>query len=325
MKHFDVVTIGAATQDTYLSSSAFHVLRNSRASSGKIESFAFGGKIPLGQYSSETGGGATNAAATFKRLGCTVSVLSVCGDDPAGVFVRKELRKEHIDTSHIHVVKKGKTTTSLIFLAKNGERTILVYRGVSRHFKKLQKNIKTLSADWMYVSSLGGDLQTMSVIATRAKKGISLAWNPGASELRAGLKKLKPLLSASSVVLLNWEEALQLFSEKTESGLHQAAQKHLIPILIVTKGETGSVTFVGKKKYVVHIKKVKARDTTGAGDSFGSAFVAGLFTHPGDFKYALTLASANSMANVLVPGAKHGLLNSQHFSKFKSRIKVIGL
>jgi sugar/nucleoside kinase (ribokinase family) len=53
----------------------------------------------------------------------------------------------------------------------------------------------------------------------------------------------------------------------------------------------------------------KVASTLGAGDAFGSTFVAGLMRHEGDLAAALREASINAASVVSVFGAKRGLLD----------------
>ena len=60
--------------------------------------------------------------------------------------------------------------------------------------------------------------------------------------------------------------------------------------------------------YRIIIKPIRAVDATGAGDSFGSGFLAGLIRWRGDIKRAVALAVNNSAADIRQIGAKHGAL-----------------
>jgi len=64
---YDVITIGTATQDVFLKSRDFKVLKDERFITGQAECFALGAKIEVPDIFFTTGGGATNAAVTFAR------------------------------------------------------------------------------------------------------------------------------------------------------------------------------------------------------------------------------------------------------------------
>jgi sugar/nucleoside kinase (ribokinase family) len=86
-------------------------------------------------------------------------------------------------------------------------------------------------------------------------------------------------------------------------------------IIIVTNGARGSLFTDRKKHFRVSILPVKAMDTTGAGDAFGSGFLAGYLRYRGNLLKAITLASENAASDVTKIGAKHGLLSkNQRFN-----------
>jgi len=298
-------------------------MANSKSTRGKSQCFPFGTKILLKDFYLEVGGGATNAAATFRRFGWTASVISRCGDDPSGQFVIEELKREKIDTTHIQVAQNKKTEYSLIFLNKNGERTIFVYSGVAQNFGPLRNSVLETSAKWFYATSLGGNISIASSVMQSKQRGINIAWNPGRADLLLPQRVLYRLLKNVDVLLLNREEAGVLFGSTNISVIRERCGRHQIPVCVITDAEHGSWLFSGSLTMRSKIKKVRAQDTTGAGDAFGSGFIAGLLRQPGDFKYAMYVASANAMSVVQKVGAKHGLMSPKLLHTLKSRIQII--
>jgi len=92
-------------------------------------------------------------------------------------------------------------------------------------------------------------------------------------------------------------------------------------IIIITKGKDGAVCFDHDFFYQIPAQKVKVVDATGAGDSFGSGFIAGLIKTENNEK-ALVLAMSNAIANIKAVGANQGLLGSKQ-SLLKIKIKKI--
>jgi sugar/nucleoside kinase (ribokinase family) len=316
----DVITIGSAFQDLYLFSKNFHLIKDKNSPTGEDECFALGSKIEVEKILREVGGGATNTAATFANLGLKVACVVKVGDDPAGDEIINALKKYKIDPQFIIRDPHNQTALSIFFLAKTGERTILVYRGASADFHEQLIPWQKMKAKWYYVSSLGGNLKFLEHAINHAKKQkAKIALNPGKLEL-AKAKKLLPIIKKADVVLLNREEAELLFKLKGEK-LIKKISGWCCGIFVMTDGENGSWAITPKVTWQIKIKPVKAADTTGAGDAYGSAFVAGLLKKPGNLEYALKLASTNSAAEVKILGAKKGLMNlrTSLLSSFKVR------
>lgn len=315
---YDVITIGSATQDVYVFSKKFRVLKDSRAVTGEVECFTFGTKIELDDILFEIGGGATNTAYTFSLQGLKVACLARIGKDGAGEEVQKFLKSAKI-TDLLVLDKQQRTAHSVVFLAKNGERTILVYRGAAYSFKTSDVQLKKIrNTKWLYITSLAGNLSLLEKIINFSKKqSIKIALNPGKLEIRANKQRLTRILRRVDLLLLNHEEAVEINRRvyTDNKGLLNDLQQLCGGMVVVTEGSKGSLMAVDNNFYRVIIKPIKAVDTTGAGDAFGSGFLAGYLKSRGDPIKALKLASNNATAVVKKIGAKHGLLSKRESSR----------
>lgn len=309
---YDIITIGSAIQDVYLFSKKFKLLRDSRVVTGEMECFAFGTKIELDDILFEIGGGATNTAYTFARQGLKVACLTKVGRDGAGEEVKKVLKLARISTDLVVTDKKNRTAHSVIFLAANGERTILVYRGASHDFRLADVNLKKLKdTKWLYITSIAGNVKLLKRIVDFAYKNkIRVALNPGKMELQRGFKKLAPIFRKLDILFLNREEVADILRRtfSDENGIIRDAHTLGSRITVVTEAEKGALVFEGKHVYRVGIHPLRAVDTTGAGDAYGSGFVTG-YIKKKDIQYAIKLAAANAAGEVMKIGAKQGLIN----------------
>jgi sugar/nucleoside kinase (ribokinase family) len=208
------------------------------------------------------------------------------------------------------VAKKLRTAFSIILLAGDGERTILVYRGAAEQLSAKAIPWKTLKAKWFYISSVGGDLSLMhKLIAHADKHKIKVAWNPGSKELKQGYAALAPLIEKVDIFNLNKEEAALLAGTKPSDIKATIAKLHKLPrkVLVVTDGKEGSYATVGGKTWHSGIIDVPRINVTGAGDSFGSGMVAGLLKKD-DIPYAMAVGTWNATGVVQQMGAKKGLI-----------------
>lgn len=316
-----IIAIGAATQDVFVTGKALTAKRDVRTKS-YVEQFPLGAKIELDNVFYDTGGGATNAAVTFARQGLNSSFLGKIGHDPAGTEILRVLQREGIATDHVNTDTKLGTGYSVLLLAPNGERTILVYRGASHSLSAKEFNIKNLRADWFYISALAGNLDLLKKLVSHAKKhGIRVAYNPGSAELKQA-KKLKGIINGIEVLLANKEEMKLLFGGEMPPAILTEASRHA-QFVVMTDGPGGTHATDGFQYYQAGIyQKVKVVDRTGAGDAFGSGFVAAL-ARGMDMVAAISLASANSTAVVQKIGAKPGILRTDRIKKMKVSIKPL--
>jgi ribokinase len=303
-----LIAIGAAVQDVFLQGSIFKAHRDHHDGHDMVQEFQLGTKKEIDNVIYSTGGGATNAAVTFARLGLNSGYMGIVGADIAGQAVLDDLHCEGVDTSLVKVSKTSGTGYSTLLLAPNGERTVLTYRGASKHYGFTTKDFNEQIADWFYVSSLSGDIKTLQQVVAYAKHhNIKVAVNPGSGELSHTVE-FKALLPDITILSLNKEEMQKLFHGETSEELIRKAAIH-VPIAIITDGPHGSTACDR-----VHIYKagmyedIPVFDRTGAGDAFSSGFVAQIAKGQ-SMVTAITYASANSTAVVSKIGAKAGILH----------------
>ena len=319
---YDVITIGAATQDVFLLSDGFHLML-SPTMKRMCECFPLGEKINVEHVDFETGGGATNSAATFRNLGFKVAVAARTGDDSAGDFIRKDLAVRDIRRQFIRIVKGGASGYAAILLTPHGDRTALVQRGVSASFTASDIPWNALRARWLYVTSLGGNLKLLKrLFAAACARGIQIAFNPGMQELKFGLKDVRAHCSAAHILLLNCDEASHLAQgEGNVQRLRRCLHTHRQNAVVVTDGERGAYYWDSRLFLHARARPVKVVNSTGAGDAFGSGFISGILRWR-DPVHALQLATLNAAGTIQEMGAKRGLLTRWPTLGELGRIKV---
>ncbi len=315
----DIITIGSAIQDIYVFSNKFSVHADPRKTSGKSEFFEFGTKIELDDIFIGVGGGASNAAFTFKNQGFRTACIARIGNDGTGADVRKRIKNYGIKDIFI-VDKKCRTGRGVFFLGRSGEKTVLVYRGATNNFKTSEiKDSYIKNTKWLYLTSLGGNISTIEKITKLSGKfGKKFMINPGKREIIKHKKRLIKVLKKAKIILLNREEASLLTGRAFGNikGILEEMMKNCPDsVVLVTEGKNGIYMAVDNEVSHVIIKPVKCIDMTGAGDAFGSGFLAGYIKSRGSIDSALDLGIRNSASVIRKIGAKNGLLPKTKVSK----------
>jgi sugar/nucleoside kinase (ribokinase family) len=322
---FDVITVGAATRDVFVRSSALDVHESHTPPFAFETCFPTGAKIDIEELLFETGGGATNAAATFARLGFKVAAVCSVGDDSSGRDILDALAKDGISPEFVQKVTGAQTGSSIIVLAGSGERTILVHRGAARKLEAAKISWKDVASRWLYITSLGGDMKILDRTLDHAEKaGIKVAWNPGNAELKLGLAELEPRIRRVDVFNLNREEASLLTGVEVKdlNGIVGTLSGLPKRVLLVTDGPNGAYAAEtdGKAWHCDSIE-VPRVNTTGAGDAFGSGFVAGLIKK-NDIRYGMAVGIWNAVGCIQITGAKNGLLEKFPTEKEIKQVKI---
>ena len=287
-----------------------------------------------------TGGGATNAAATFGNQGLRTAVICKIGSDPGGEAAIKEIKERFgIDVKFIQKGKDKATAYAIILRCgegKKGDRIILVHRGVSEYLEfsniPLDKCLKT---KWLYLAPLGGENFKLfePIVNEAVKRGVKIAVDPSKDQIKMGLDKLKPILKNIDILKLNREEGSYLTGVDVKNifGIAKAISGMVKSLAVVTDGPNGLVACDRESFYQAGVYPEKTyADRTGAGDAFGSGFVSSLIldeknpsTSSGqqvgttcwDIERAIKFGTANATAVVEELGAKNGLLMKGDFEK----------
>lgn len=307
---YDVITFGAATRDIFVRSQAMEIQESGLPDHHVDACFPLGAKIDIQEMIFETGGGATNAAVTFGRLGWKVACVTSVGRDTVARDISEAIKKDNVPSIFFQEDPKLPTGASVIILSGSGERTILVQRGASSAINARRIPWPKLKAKWFYCSSFGGDLALLKKVMAQAKKvGARVAWNPGNKELARGFAALEPLIRQADVFNLNKEEAADLAHLPPSDLAGIIAKLKSLPrrVLVVTDGKNGAYASDAHGTWLAGIVDVPRINVTGAGDSFGSGLVAGLLKQD-DIRYALAVATWNATGVVQQMGAKRGLL-----------------
>lgn len=317
---FDVVAIGSATRDNFLEGD-FKIVPYPKTDSGKALILPFGEKIGAKRAYFTIGGNSANASVTFARQGFKTAIAALVGKDVSGEELKRRLHEEGINTSFIK--QSSAPTAYSVLLLEGGERTIISCPGASRDFSLDDVELHKLSAKWWYVSLPGDSYRSLGKLISASKKmGVKVALNPTMRHITKGRKELLASLKHLSFLVMNESEAAALtgvsFAKKGE--VFRKLDNMMPGIMAITDGPKGVTVSDNKFIYRAGIfKERKLVDRTGAGDAFGSGFVAGLMRRnsgiysPEDIEYAIRLASANSTAKVEMIGATEGLLTRRKF------------
>lgn len=317
---FDVIALGSAVIDVFLNTEAglFGTHKN-----GSI-TVPFGSKVIIKEIRFNTGGGGTNTAVSFARMGLKTAFIGNLSGNKQADFILNELKLERVDTSM--VIKRGfMSGYSAVLDARGHDRTILAYKGSNNDIKVKDIDFKKLKqTKWVYMTSMMGDAYKTSekVAEFCGKNKIKLMFNPSSYLAKQGAVALKKLLKNCSILVYNKEEAAEMVGEGSISSLLEKTKKTGPEIVIITDGEKGSHTFDGKNYYFMKGSDKPVIETTGAGDSFGSGFLAAYIRTKGDIAESLKIAQVNAASVITHHGAKNNLLTWGEAIKKAKKIKV---
>ncbi len=326
---YDVITVGSNTLDVFVLTDAKLVRIHKPGTKKKDDelclAYPLGAKILITNLDFQIGGGGTNTAASFKKLGHKTAYLGKIGHDENGVKILHELNKLDIDFIGAFGKESG---YSVILDSKAHDRTILTHKGSNDNFKYKEVNKKKLRTKWFYFSSMmSSSLELLKSLARLAKKNkIKLAFNPSEYLVIKGKKELKPVLDATNLLIFNKEEATLLSKKKKLEESFKDLKKLIKPegIVIITDGPRGVYLYDGEKMMHVYPTKVKLLETTGAGDAFASGFTSAVINNE-TIEVALRTGMIQAESVIQCRGAKNKLLSKREMQKAlkKDKRKII--
>lgn len=345
----EILTLGGATQDIFIHYEDAQTVEFCNQHEKK--SFLLlqeGAKIEINKIRYSTGGGATNSAVSFKRLGFTVSAFFKIGTDSQGITIVQALKKEGISVADCVIDQHVETGISYIIPSFRGDRTVLAFRGANTHIKQQEVPFDSFKKySYLYITSLSGDSSHLLLPITQEAKrvGAQVANNPGISQLTSGAETLCQSLPFIDILILNRDEARQFMVSllQKDKTLHESLTqiKHVAltkapsllcdlftyentcfslihffkesrgrgpKTIVVTNGSEGVYVCSGKTIYFHPSLPVKLVSTLGAGDAFGSGFIAGLALFD-SVEQAVRTGIVNSSSVIMHVDAKEGLLH----------------
>lgn len=309
----DVLTIGSATVDHFLTIEQ------------SFSSMKAGDKILVTHQETHSGGGATNAAAALAKLGLKVKTLTKLGNDHDAEFILRELKQYGVENLCSKRSKHHTDSATLISSRQDKNRVIFVFKEASRDLSLADCEITTLNTKWIYLGSLmGKSLGVAKKIVQEAKrKNISILFNPSLYLAQKGKGYLKQILSATTILVLNKEEAQALLGTRNKEMilLLQNLQKTGPQIVIITDGKKRMYALDGKTMYSLLPPTVRIVDTAGAGDAFTAGFLAGMIKKY-SFEDSLRLGQVNASSVIQHIGCKNKLLTEEEARKLMGKFKI---
>lgn len=298
-----ILVVGSANVDFILRIPRFH--NAGETITGEDAVTAFGGK-------------GANQAMAAKRLGGAVTFLAAVGGDAQGKAYRKYLVRSGFRSKFLLTERKKPTGMALIEIAPGGENRIIVSPGANgalspRHLNKAGRAWEGVG---VFVTQLESPLETVEAgLVAAKKKGILTILNPApAGSLTSRILSMVDFLAP------NETEAQEITGVKIkgEEGLSKAASALLrrgVKNVVITLGEQGAYFKNRHEEIRVEAFRVKAVDTTAAGDAFVGTLAWGL-AQERDMEDVLIWANAAGALTAIRLGAQPSLPTIAEVRKF---------
>ena len=237
-------------------------------------------------FQPKVGGAPANVCGAYVKLGGEASLITQLGQDPFGDKIVEEFTKAGIDCGYVKRTAKANTSLAFVALKNDGNREFSFYRKPGADMLLEAGDVRP---EWF---ADAGVLHFCSVslgdfpMKAAHRKAVEYAQEAGAiisfdPNLRLALwedvQALKQVIlefAPLAHVLTVSDEELEFITGKTD--IREALPQLLTgntKLVIYTRGSEGAEAFTARTSIYAASKKVKAADTTGAGDGFIGSFL----------------------------------------------------
>lgn len=270
-----------------------------------------GETISADSIEKRAGGKGLNQSIALAKISDELHHAGNIGSD--GKFLLDEMKANKVDISLVKTSKK-ETGNAIIQVDYKGENSIILFKGAN--FDNSKEYIDQVLGKFGEndILLLQNEINLLPYIVDRAyDRGMKIALNP--SPITEQLKNID--LNKIDLLLVNEIEAKTLANvDKVEKGIDFFRANYPDLKIVMTLGAKGSV-YIDREKIIRQDSyKVKAIDSTGAGDTFTGYFL-GYFYKGHSLEESLEIASKAAALSVSKKGASISIPSHKEVLSFK--------
>lgn len=270
-----------------------------------------GEELRTRRFVATVGGGAVITAVAASRLGLRTTVISALGPDAV-----TRLRKEGVGV--VNLLERGESPAVSVAISTRSDRSFVTFDGVNDRLER------RLSGRWRRTRELSApsDLRNFRfvhfafaprncshwarIVERLRAMGFVTSWDFGWHEDLVDRRGFQALAASVDYLFLNEQEAAMYARSRTLRSAIAVWRRDRPRPTIIKLGASGSRWIAPDRDLRVPVRARTPVDTTGAGDAFNGAFLAGL-ARGLSARRCLQLANRVGAASTTKPGGLDGL------------------
>lgn len=285
----------------------------------QVPSFPRPGETLHGRnYQVIPGGKGANQAVAAARLKADTGFIACVGDDAFGINIRENFKMDNIDIGAVKMQPNCPTGIAMIQVSDSGENSICISAEANAKLtaEAIEPDLERIrQADYLLMqleTPLCG-IEKAAQVAKQAQTTVIL--NPAPAKALSD-----KLLSCIDIITPNETEAevltgIEVTDDVTAQKAANALHNKGIDTVLITLGAKGVWLSVGGQGELIAGFRVKATDTTAAGDTFNGALVTGLLEQL-PLKSAIKFAHAAAAISVTRFGAQTSIPSREEVDAF---------
>ncbi|MBQ8371872.1 MAG: carbohydrate kinase family protein [Clostridia bacterium] len=262
------------------------------------------------------GGNAMTAAVNLSKMGVSSAIIGKVGSDMFGDFLRSRLASSGVDTRGLATDFEVQTSVSVVLNSEDGERSFLHCVGTNGTFSVKDVDWSVVEeCDLIFVTgtylldTFDGE-ETVEFLKKCKEMGkttfLDVCWD---AKGRWG-EVLNPAMPYLDFLMPSIDEAVRIAGESEPDRIADVFMARGAKNVVIKLGKRGSyLRLAGEasgREFPAVGKNIRAVDTTGAGDSFCSGFLAA-YSRGESPEKCIEIANATGALCVTAKGATTGI------------------
>jgi len=226
-----------------------------------------------------SGGSVANSIVGLSQLGNKVGFIGKVNEDNLGNKYEEGLKKEKVEYFYSKKKEELPTGTCLILITPDSERTMCTFLGTAGKINETDVDINSVkSSEMIFLEGYlwdEGDPKKAFDKAIQNSNQAAMSLSDQFCVERHKAHFLELVKNKLHITFTNEQEIMSLIDTKNFDEIISFA-KELEKIIVITRGEKGSVAIQGNEVFQCDSQKnLKIVDLTGAGDLFAAGFLHG--------------------------------------------------
>jgi sugar/nucleoside kinase (ribokinase family) len=257
-------------------------------------------------------------AAGMAKLGHRVTFFSQVGQDYLGDFCLGALKQSGVSIRDVTRKAEEKTGVTIALSGKR-DRALVTYAGAIATFKADSINETVMSKhDHLHLTSYY--LQTglrpsfVSLFQQAKASGLTTSFDPNSDPRDKWDRNIDAVLNYTDVLFVNEREAMKLTRSNTLNDAFRTLGAK-VNCAVVKRGARGATAIQNAEVFNDRGFRVRAIDTTGAGDSFDAGFLSAYLRHE-PLAECLRVGNACGALSAMSIGGTAGQPSQQELHEF---------
>ena len=277
--------------------------------------FPRAGETVIGTFATGPGGKGSNQAVAAARAGARTRFVGAVGRDTFGAEAARFLRSEGIDARL--AAKPGEATGAAAILVDGASQNeIIVAIGASAAIAPRDVPAALIRGARVVICQGEANARiNLHAFGLARRFRATTILNP--APMGPGFDRR--ILALTDILIPNESEFAALTRHapgRSPGAVHRLSRSLGVPTVIVTMGRSGCLVSTDGGWTAIAGHRVRAVDTTGAGDAFVGGFAAGLVRHGGDLLKAARFGNAAPALSVTRPGTAPSMPHRPEIDRF---------